>query len=441
MGDRDPSKNFTLSRRGVLAGLGTSLALAPWLRSPPVLAGGNSPRRLILIPMLNGVADEFFWPGDSGSLVTEPLSRHLSNMTFVRGLDTENSWDHMAVRSMFTGAPIDSYEAADPTVKSIDQVVADHIQARAPTAVRSLHLGALPATSIEFYQLYGRSTFFFNPEPVDYLANPVTAFDQLFSGLGQGPGRPEIPEKGPNHSEASLDLLQAELADLRVRADGSAQVEKVDQHVEALEALRDGGGGVGPIPVTCDNSALPSVEALRPELQGNEAAAYQQSLFNDILDAQVDNLARAVVCGLTRVATLQANSADGNSLVPVMGGLPHHDTSHASSASFALVQQWYASKVARLLDALDTDDPLDPGRTVLENSCVLWMAECNPGHDAQNIVCAYAGGLGGRLRTGTTVNVEGATNRNLLRTICDAFGVAGSDSGHFGRQSLSEVLL
>ncbi len=393
--------------------------------------------------MLNGVADEFFWPsGDSGSLVTEPLVDHLPNMTFVRGLDTENSWDHMAVRSMFTGAAIDSYEAPDPTVKSVDQVVADHLQSTAPAALRSLHLGALPATSIEFYHLYGRSTFFFNPAPVDYFANPVTAFDQILGDLSDGTPTPKPkPEPASDYTDASLDLLDAELADLRARAEGSVQVEKVDQHADALEALRDADGGVGPIPVSCDGTALPSVEALRPELEGNEGAAYQHSLFSDIMDAQVDNLARAVVCGLTRVATLQANSADGNSVVPVMGGLPHHDTSHASSADFAMVQQWYAGKLARLLDALDTDDPLDPGRTVLQNSCVLWMAECNPGHDAQDIVCAYAGGLGGKLQTGGTVNVDGATNRNLLRTICDAMGVPSSDSSHFGKTAITEVLL
>jgi len=433
-----------LSRRSVLAGLGTSLAVAPWLRSPSAHAGGASAQRLILIPMLNGVGDEFFWPVDGvGSLVTEPLADHLPNMTFVRGLDTENSWDHMAVRSMFTGAAIDSYEAADPTVKSIDQVVADHIQRSTPTAVRSLHLGAIPASSIEFYQLYGRSTFFFNPEPVDYDANPVTAFDKLFADLGQGGARPPKPDPSPavDYGEHALDIVDAELAELRARAEGSFQVDKVDQHADAIAALRDSGGGVGPIPVSCDASTLPSVEALRSQLQGNEGAAYQQALFSDIMDAQVDNLARAVVCGLTQVATLQANSADGNTLVPVLGGLPHHDTSHASAADFAMVQQWYASKVARLLTALDTDDPLDPGRTVLENSCVLWMAECNPGHDAQNIACAYAGGLGGRLQTGVTVNAEGSTNRTLLRTICDAMGVASADSGHFGEGTISEVLL
>ena len=432
-----------LSRRRLLAGLGATAAVAPWIGAPTARAGGGSgAQRLILIPMLNGVADEFFWPSEGvGSLVTEPLAGHLPNMTFVRGLDTANSWDHMAIRSMFTGAAINSYEAPDPTVKSVDQVVADHIQSTSPAAVRSVHLGALPASSIEFYQLYGRSTFFFNPEPVDYAANPVTAFDQLFGDLGGGdPSMPD-PEPEVDYTGRSLDIVQAELTELRERAQGSTQVDKIDQHAEAIEVLRDGGGGVGPIPISCDDTPLPSVEALRPALQGNEAAAYDQSLYSDILDAQVDNLARAIACGLTRVATLQANSADGNSVVPVLGGLPHHDTSHASSSDFAEVQRWYAGKLARLLDALDTDDPLDPGRTVLENSCVLWMAECNPGHDAQNIVCAYAGGLGGRLRTGTTVNVDGATNLNLLRTICDAIGVAGADSGHFGDTSLSEVLL
>lgn len=389
------------------------------------------------MPLLNGVDHQYFWPGPAGSVVTEPLAGFLDQLTFVRGLDIDGSWDHMAVRSMFTGAPINSYEAADPQVKSIDQVVADHFEATAPSARRSVHLGALPANSIELYQLYGRSTFFFNPTPVDYDANPVTAFDKLFADLGgDSPPPPSTPEL--DLSDHSREILMAELLELRTRVEGSSEFDKVDEHHAALEALGGPGTTPPPTPLSCSNDPLPSVEALRAELQGNEAAAYRHDLYEPIIDAQVDVLARTVACGLTRVATLQANSADGNALVPVLGGRPHHDTSHGSQQEFALVQQWYASKLARLLTALDVDDPLDPGRTVLDNSCVLWMAECNPGHGSEDIVALYAGSLGGRLTTGTTVDVQGATNKHLLRTLCEAVGAPGGD--HFGNDTLPEIL-
>nr|MCH9682852.1 DUF1552 domain-containing protein [Deltaproteobacteria bacterium] len=283
------------------------------------------------------------------------------------------------------------------------------------------------------------STFFFNPAPVDYDANPVTAFDKLFADLGRDPSSPPPPIPELDLTARSREILLAEMDDLAGRAEGSSEMDKLDAHRAAVEGL----GGAGnppspPAPIDCSNAALPSVEALRADLQGNEPAAYRQDLFEPIIDAQVDVLARAVACGLTRVATLQANSADGNALVPVLGGRPHHDTSHASQSDFAMVQQWYASKLARLLTALDVDDPLDPGRTVLDNSCVLWMAECNPGHGSEDIVALYAGNLGGRLTTGTTVDVQGATNKHLLRTICDAIGAP--DSGHFGGQALPELM-
>ena len=66
-------------------------------------------------------------------------------------------------------------------------------------------------------------------------------------------------------------------------------------------------------------------------LEGDEDAAYQQKYYSDIIDAQVDLMARTLVCGLTRVATLQCNSADGNAEVPVDGRTyGHHDISHGS---------------------------------------------------------------------------------------------------------------
>jgi len=212
----------------------------------------------------------------------------------------------------------------------------------------------------------------------------------------------------------------------------------VRDHRRATAALGTGGPAA---PAACDASSLPSVEALRPALAGNAAAAYEYGRFGAIMDAQIDVLARALVCGLTRVATLQAGSADGNVIVPVDGGYPHHNTSHGDPNTFARVQRWYAEKLARLLTALDVPDPLDPtGKTVLDNSCVVWLSECNPGHDSTDVPCFFVGGAAGALRTGTLVDLPGATNKALLKTLGRALGVADSATGHFGSTVLAEVL-
>lgn len=436
-----PSTRRQLLTRFGLAGLAGSLGWAGRLPLARALAGPvqhrrGAPLRLILFPVLNGVEDQYFWPtGDTLPMATEPLNSFRDRMTFVRGLDTAGSHDHMAIRSMFTGAPIASYDVPDPGVRSLDQVVAQHVADSEPTAVKSVHVAAVPAGAIEEYKKYGRSTFYFDPEPLDYDANPVTAFDKLFGSLDD---LPDDNDEAARLEAAVLALTNAELGELRDElADTARERKKLEIHAKAVQQLADGSGA--DTPEGCSGEAIASVEKLRAELQGNEAGAYQFGLYSDIFDAQIDVLSRAIVCGLTRVATMQANSADGNVIVPVLGGRPHHDTSHGSQADFAHLVRWYAEKCQRLLTALDVPDPLDPGRTVLDNSCVLWLSECNPNHDSADVPCFYAGSAGGRLVSGGLVDVDGATNRHLLRTLADVFGAPASTSGHFGDDTLAEI--
>jgi hypothetical protein len=395
-------------------------------------------------------------------------------------------------------------------VPSLDQVVAEHFAATGPTPLRSLHLAAVPADSIEFYQLYGRSTFFFSPRPIDYEANPVTAFDRSIKGVAApapapaGPARPPVspppppggtpppvspppapggtppaPVGGPSpvpvtpsptpgspppvpgsprpigpasYENEVLDLVDAELAELGNRVkDAPSEWAKIDQHRSATRNARPlllaspaaaaGAGRAGRtvmLAAGCDNGPLASVEKLRPALQGNAAAAYQHQYFSDVFDAQVDIMSRALVCGLTRVATLQAGSADGNVTDPVGPGYPHHMTSHGPQQIFAQCQNWYATKFLRLLQNLDVPDPLDPnGQTVLYNSVVLWMSECLPiDHGSTSVPTFVAGNAGGALRAGGYLDLQGATNTALLQTIAQ---LMGTSAGHFGGATIAEL--
>ena len=97
-------------------------------------------------------------------------------------------------------------------------------------------------------------------------------------------------------------------------------------------------------------------------LQGNAKDAYKRDYFADLFDAQLDIMARALITRPPRVVTLQPGSADNNLIVPVGRGFPHHNTSHGNQATFSMVQNYYFTKMARLLDALDVPDPLDPGQ-------------------------------------------------------------------------------
>jgi len=454
-----------LSRRALLKHLGLGAAALPFLKfgKRAEAHAGTAPQRLVLFPSMNGADPSLFWPNPSNlsamSPVTQPLRAFQNKMTFIRGINVEGSFNHFAVRSIFTGASVPDYLSPDPTVKSLDQVVADQFQATAPATKKSIHLGAIPADSIEFYQLYGRSTFFFSNGPVDYEANPVTAFDRLF-GSNLTARRRTLAALTPDETieNAVLGIAEAELGSLGSRLQRSPRESaKVANHLDAVRSLRhadtgggnppggggdppDGGGGNPPAAV-CSATALQSVEKLRPELQGNAAGAYQHRLFSDLMDAQWDIIARSIVCGLTRVATLQAGSADNNVIVPVDGGYPHHLTSHGDQNAFARVQAWYADKLARFLTQLNVPDPLDPnGGTVLDNTCVVWLAECLPqSHGSDSVPCFIVGGGAGTLKTGAFIDGS-FSNKALLKTIARALGVSDGASSHFGSNTISQLL-
>jgi Protein of unknown function (DUF1552) len=424
------------SRRQLLKGAGLAMAATPFMRSGIARAAG-SPLRLVCWPMMNGADAGAFYPNGNAtnlSLITEPLRKYANLVTFIKGVDISGSSNHYAVRSTYSGAPIATYESPDPRVKSVDQLIADAIEPQGATPVKSLHLGVIPADSINYYQRAGRSTFFFAPKPVDYEANPVTAFDRVFGGAP--PSNGPTPTS-PDFTKDALDLLDAEMKELNGEFGNemSSEIGKLTQHKESW-------GGLLPKPATAMPmgiaAPIASVEKLRPALQGKPADAYKRELFSDLFDAQVDNLARALVMGLTRVATLQAGSADNNLIVPVGPGYPHHLTSHGDQNIYNQLQKWYFGKLARFAAALDVPDPLDPGgKTVLQNTLIVIIAECLPvGHGSIGVPAMLLGTAGGKVKPGM-VSSAGITNKNIMATVLNIFGV---QPGHFGSTTVSGVL-
>jgi Protein of unknown function (DUF1552) len=393
------------------------------------------PLRLICWPLQNGAESNYFFPNGSNtqlSTITEPLRKYADITTFLRGTGISGSVNHYAIRSTYTGANVATYTSPNPTVKSIDQIVADHIAATSPMPVKSLHLGVIPADSLNAYQR-GQSMSFFAPQPVDYEANPVTAYDKLWAG-GAAPTPMPV---GTDYTDELLNVVEAEMDELTGRLGGAqSEVAKLTQHRDAVKGLRPTGKPGGAQMPMGAGGTLASVEKLRPALQGNAKDAYKRDYFVDLFDAQIDIIGRALTQGLTRVVTLQCGSADNNLLVPVDGkGYPHHNTSHGNQALFSKVQAFYFTKMARLLDLLNVADPLDPGRTVLDNTVILMIAECLPvAHSSGNVPVLLVGKLGGKIKPGI---YQGGTNKNVNATILKCFGL---DGAQFGSNLVSGVM-
>jgi hypothetical protein len=420
----------------VLQAAGAATAAAPLLGGRALAQAGGPPLRLICWPLFNGAESGYFYPGGSDaatmSTITEPIRKWGSLITFIKGVNISGSVNHYAIRSMYSGGNVSSYTSPDPVLKSIDSLVADGIAKATNTAMKAVHLGVIPADDLQYYQR-GQSKVFYEPTPVDYEANPVTAFDRLFGGGAAGP----MPV-GADFTNDSLDLLDAEMKDLTTRAAGvTSELNKLTLHRDSLKTLRPSSMPVTPSPMS--SGPLASVEKLRPAMQGNPKAAYKYEFFSDTFDAQIDIMARVLVTGQSRVVTLQPGSADNDMIVPVGRGYPHHVTSHGNQATFSMVQNYYFGKMARLLGLLDVPDPLAPGKTVLDNCLLVMIAECLPvSHSSDNVPVMLLGKLGGKIKTGSVLSVNGMSNKNVMATVAKAFG---ADGAQFGTTVVPGVLL
>jgi hypothetical protein len=431
-------KRQLLSRRRLLQVAGLAAAA-----SPAFLGGGahaqaaGAPLRVVCWPLMNGAESNFFYPGGQDasvlSTITEPLRKHASLATFVKGLKVDGADNHFAVRATYSGGSVSSYDSPDPTLKSVDQLIADSLASKAASPLKSVHLGVIPADSLQYYH-NGRNKFFYAPKPVDYEANPVTAYDNLFGDSQVNQPKPV----GKDYTLDTLDIVDAEMNELSGRVVGAtSEINKLNQHKEALKGLRTAiSAPITETPVI--TGPLASVEKLRPTLEGKKGEAYKHSYFSDMFDAQVDNMARVLISGLSRVVTLQAGSADNDLIVPVGQGYPHHVTSHGDQPTYSKVVEWYFQKMARFLDALNVDDPLAPGTTVLDNTVVVAIGECLPyTHSSNGVPAILIGKLGGKLRTGSVIDAKGASNKTLMSTILKAFEV---DPAHFGANTITGAL-
>jgi len=208
----------------------------------------------------NNLPHQLFWPSNFSTLspVTEPLLPYAQHLTFVRGMWLDGAFNHPAVRSIYTGAylGVNDYDQPPVTVASIDQIIADHIQSGpAPTPLRSLHLAAAPADHIGLYH-NGRSTFFFGEGgvPLDFEANPVTAYDRLF---GERAAQIPTPSRGELKRQA-LDIIMADIDSLDRRVEPLIRERrKLERYRELIHDLQRDTPG---IPISCNVFQSPTVD-------------------------------------------------------------------------------------------------------------------------------------------------------------------------------------
>jgi hypothetical protein len=450
-----------LSRRTVLRGLGGAAIALPWLEAMEGrrAAAATAPRRLVMVFSANGSLFDRFVPNtDAAGNITSmrpmlaPLDPFKSKLLVLGGVDMmsceKQSSNYsgkidvghgLSRRHMLTGiaAIEDGSGAGLPGGPSIDQVIAQ--QVGGTTKFRSIELGV---QVVESPMVSSSARTIVQP-----LNDPKKAFATLFAGVDAGGGVDPGAARLQRRRRSILDYAQADYASLRGKL-GAADAARLDTHLESIRQLERSVTTAAPtVSGTCappDPSAWPADKS-----KGNVAGPNED--FLPIGYAQMDLLAAAIACNLTRVATLQWGGT--GVYAPYLGATfktDHHTISHddqsASGSPIEVIQNWYAKHFAYLLARLDAMP--EGNGTVLDSTAVVWFSEIAQGsHEHYDMPFVIAGGAGGYFKTGRYVNLNpgskhavlnpswarkppyGRTHNDLFLTFLDMMGVPTTTFG------------
>jgi len=434
-----------LSRRTLLRGAGGIALGLPFLeamlghsRSSHAAEGDPPPRFVVFFSGNGTIADR--WtpvgteedfllddPGDPNRILA-PLEPFKDRLLVLGGLDMlsrnygpgGNGHD-MGMGHMLTGADLivgpsgvgEFSHLPDGSVggPSIDQVIADTIGTE--TAFRSIEFGVRAQLDLA-RQLTSRMCYRDSFQVLPPENDPLAAFNGLFLQLGADPA--EIAALR-DHRHSVLDRVKEDFDALNAKLGGSDR-QKLEAHLQAIREVEqslDAEGG--PLP----GCALPDEPEMLDVMANDNYPAVGR--------LQMDLLALALTCDITRVSSLQWSTAQSGVRFSWLGqNDSHHTLSHeadndpAASAQLTQINHWYAEQFAYLLGKLDEQPELE-GR-LLDNTVVLWVNEQGNGdtHDKNEIPMVLAGNYDGQLRSGRWLQYADRAHNDLYVTLLNLFG-------------------
>ena len=427
-----------ISRRTVLRGAGVAMAL-PWLESLPVWgyepeaveASGEFPKRFAVQFMACGIHPDHWWGKGQGadmelSQSLAPMESLKTKMNVIHGLFNKNSTGvgiHPGqTGNILSGASLQRGAELRGGI-SIDQVLANHLGQE--TAQPSMVLGCeQPITGYHetnFSMAYSSHVSWQNAtSPVPMEVYPSLAFDSLFDN------------RSSRRNKSVLDRVKEQAASLSRQASAGdrskldeylTSVREVEKRIERLRADQDKAVD------RAKNRGKSLATMPRPDNGLPEDIREHMKLMCDII-------AMAFQTDKTRFGTLLLCRDISGLFYPFLDvRSAHHSASHSDrSDDWEKISRYYCSQLAYLAGKLDAM-PEGEG-TVLDNSLLLWVNNMWSGskHDSTKVPLLTAGGLGGTIKTGRTLDYseKGDDNRKLCSLYLSIMNRMGVESKQFG---------
>ena len=420
-------KPHAFSRRAVLKGTGCAMAL-PWLESVSAVAqpkAADFPKRFGVVFFGCGIhEDHWSATGEGANMVLsktlQPLEAIKTKINVVDGLyvpELVGQGIHPGqTGSILSGARI-TKGALVHSGTSIDQMIANQVGQDTPQSSIVLACDQ-PMTGYHetnFSLAYSSHISWQTPEsPVPLEVYPSLAWDNLFDN------------RGSLLNLSVLDRVKDRAQDLS-RKISSSDRYKMDEFLTSVREVEKRVEVMRNAKTDADDAAkakgMPAIAMDRPASGLPEDLREHARLMCDII-------AIAFQTNKTRVASLITTrdlSAMYYPFLDVKEG--HHAASHNNNSDgYERIARFHLSQYAYLAQKLDG---MKEGEgTVLDNSCLMFLSNLWIGrkHDNTRLSLVLAGGLGGTLKTGRSLNYLGQPDekrrmQSLYLSLMDRYGV------------------
>jgi hypothetical protein len=459
-----------LSRRAILRGLGGAAMPLPFLEAmrPAFGQPKTGPKRVIFMYTSCGTVKKHWKPAAVGSnppasrilqpLATPELKPYLTVLSGVNAEAGSNATGHgpMMATALTASQAVGDFDAARAKGVSIDFALGKRVKSANPS---------IPFDVLQFGVLsrgYQGSSFFSYRERVGggvegvYAEDsPATMYSRVFSNSVAGGGDPALAKLNQIllQDKSALDFTVDQYKRLGMRL-GAVDRTRMEEHAELLRSIEK-----RLVTSTCNKPTL-----MNPAATG----------FRAVGDMQMDMLAAAMACDQTRVATLQWSTAqsrfDWKTVDPTWVVIPGrtmegvvykgeptsywHALSHIPISwdpaspdktdrdtleMITREQIWLAQRVAYLAQKLKGYTDAN-GKSVLDNTLILWTSECAEGsHSFKDIPFTVVGNMGGAFKSNIHLAYGGRQHGDIFATIGTAMGFSGFE--RFGREGFSKGVL
>jgi hypothetical protein len=414
-----------MSRRTVLKGLGTTLAL-PWLEAMGPLrcwaadapVPQRAPNRLAWVYIPNGAHMPDWTPKEVGAdyelpYILKPLEAYKQDMTVLSGLAADKArahgdggGDHARAMSAFlTGAQPHKTDGTDIRVGiSADQVAAGRIGHL--TRLASLEIGADPTNmagscDTGYSCVYNSNLSWASATtPMPKMCNPRLIFERLF---GSGSSAEQLQRNRTRRS--ILDVVLADSKDLQVGL-STHDRRKLDEYFTAVRDIESRIDRAEKLP------PAPTPDYPHPQ---DIPASYEEHLR--IL---CDLVVLAFQTDTTRISTLVFANESSNRTYPFVGvrdahhELSHHQRNAAKQMKIREINLFHVKQFAYFLEKLRTTKEGDG--TLLDHSTIVYGGAIADGdrHNHDNLPILLAGKACGTLKPGRHIQFEKETPINNL---------------------------